>query len=197
MRRFFFVLALIGLLCVLAVPAFAQASAQTGHFTKLFTEPSNVLDAGVILNQANCQVGDVWLKYSWGNSDIVALGANTTANIKLCTLPPNCIVKRAFIVVTSACAGTGVPSTLTVSMGKTATDYLDYVQAGSAKAAATYGDAIAEVGTALSEDSAAAWGEDLVTAATPVYLQFVASGANLDKVLACEGTVYMEVEILP
>jgi hypothetical protein len=130
---------------------------------------------------------------AWTNAEVVALGANLSGNILVATLPARTIPTNAYIVLGSQASGT---TTLTVSLGRAGTAYIDYIVASNAKAAANtvYGDALAERGTNLT-------GYDLpsYTAATDVYLQFVATDASkkLADVLTCTGTVYLLTQTLP
>lgn len=132
-----------------------------------------------------------WNKFSWTNAMVVALGAST--DMTICTLPAKSVVKRAVVVIGTAATQA---ATLTVSVGRTATGYIDYVVASNAKAAANtiYGDAAAEQGTGLKSDvlDIPSW-----TATTPVIAQFlIGAGTNAD-VLTSTGSVYLYVDILP
>ncbi len=130
-------------------------------------------------------------KFTWTNANVVALGAALTGNIAVCTLPAKTVVINAYVIITGAATG---PSTLTVSVGRTAAAYIDYIVASDAKAAANtvYGDASAERGTNLT-------GYDLAsfTGTTVVNAQFVATVANLDQTLASTGSIYLETMTFP
>jgi hypothetical protein len=132
-------------------------------------------------------------KRAWTNDEVVAFGAVLSGNLKVATLPAKTIPTNAYIVLGSQASGT---TTLTVSLGRASTAYIDYIVASNAKAAANtiYGDALVERGTNLT-------GYDLpsYTAATDVYVQFVATDASkkLADVLTCTGTVYLVTQTLP
>lgn len=87
-------------------------------------------------------------------------------------------------------------TTLTVSCGRAGSTYLDYIVASSAKAVSgtVYGDAHAERGTNMDDYTG-----DLpsYSVTTPIYLQFVAVGTNLENVVSSSGRVIMCYEILP
>lgn len=138
-------------------------------------------------------VRTVWSRYQWTNAMVVALGAATTGDITVATLPAKTNVLNALVVIDTACAG---PTTLTVSAGRTGAAYIDWVVASDAKAAANtvYGDAVAERGTGLDGEF---WGDlPSWTATTAVKAQFVSSGGDLNTVTTCTGSVYIQSEIL-
>lgn len=131
-------------------------------------------------------------KFSWTNAIVVAL-SGTTGNILACTLPAKTLVRKATIVITGQAAGI---TALTVSLGRTATAYIDYAVAKSAKAAVNtvYGQTIADVGTNLS----AILGDlPSLTATTDVNLQFVSAVENLSNVTGSSGDVILETELIP
>ena len=78
-----------------------------------------------------------------------ALGAGTTGDVAMATLPAKTVVLNAYYVVTEITAG---PSTATVSCGRVAAGYIDYIVASDVKVAANtvYGDGAAERGTNLT-----------------------------------------------
>jgi hypothetical protein len=129
---------------------------------------------------------------------VTALGAVTSGDVLVATLPAKTFVKRVLVVITGAATG---PATVTVSCGRTGATYIDYIVASDAKAAANtvYGDADAEIGTNLYSVS----GDDhriddfpSYTSTTAVYCQFVSSGANLSTVTGSTGRVYFETVTL-
>lgn len=130
-------------------------------------------------------------KFSWTNAMVVNLGANLSGNIKICTLPAKTVVKNCYVVISTQAAGT---AGLTVSVGRTGTDYIDYIVASDAQATANtfYGAATIERGTNLT-------GYDLpsVTGTTDVYAQFISTTDTLDNVTTCTGVVYLETIKLP
>jgi hypothetical protein len=130
----------------------------------------------------------------------VALGASTTGDLSLWTLPAKTIVKRAVVAITGTAAGV---TTLTVGVGRTSAAYADYVVASDAKAAANtvYGDAIGggETGTNLF-DATAKWSAgDLPswTGTTAVKAHFISTGANLSAVTGSTGEVCLQTAVIP
>lgn len=130
------------------------------------------------------------LKYSWTNAMVTALGASPTGNISVVTLPAKTRVKNVYVVIDTACTNA---DSLTVSVGRTGADYIDYIVASDAKAVANtvYGDAAAERGTNLT-------GYDLPSYAgtTTLYARFVSGAANLSTVTTCTGHVDIETELV-
>lgn len=128
------------------------------------------------------------LKFSWALTDLAI--AATTGNVAAFSLPAKTVVRNAYIVITTQ--GTH-GSTLTVSLGRTGSGYIDLIAASDAKAAANtiYGDASADRGTLLGYDLPS------LTASTTVNLQFVSGSGNLSTVTASAGDVYLEVVTLP
>lgn len=191
------------LLLSLSTFLFAQISGQTGDFNKLSTATSNPVTSGTtITERTHGRVLTAWYTYHWSNADVVALDTTATTqtgNIKLCTLPAGCIVKRA-ILVTDATTVTGV-TTLTASVGRTSTAYVDFIVATSVKSSGTkivVGDAIAEVGASLCI-STTGLTDCYLASSSAVYLQFITTTGSeyLHSVLGSSGTVYLEVETLP
>lgn len=131
-------------------------------------------------------------KYSWTNALVAGL-SGTTGNLTVATLPAKTVVNKATLVITGQAAGV---TALTVSVGRTATAYVDYLVAKSAKAAANtvYGQVIGDVGTSLS----AILGDlPSVAGATAVVLQFVSAVENLSAVTGSSGDVYLETTTYP
>jgi hypothetical protein len=130
-------------------------------------------------------------KASWTNAMVVALGANATGDITVATLPAKHKVIDVAVVIDTACQHA---DTLTISVGRTDTDYIDYIVASNAKAAANtvYGDASAERGTNLT-------GYDLpsYTATTAIKAHFVAGSGHLDDVTTCTGHVTITTQLEP
>lgn len=133
--------------------------------------------------------------YTWSNAQVVALGATTTGNINVATLPAKTQVLDAMVVITGAGAGT---TTLTVSCGDAiaGTPFINYVVASNAQAAANtvYGDAVAERGTSLDTEF---WYLPSYTATTLVTCQFISSGGNLSAVTGSTGRVILTTRLLP
>ncbi len=149
------------------------------------------LAAGTMTQANSALVRKTTHSFTWTNAQVVALGANLTGDITVCTLPAKTVVTNAYIVITGAATG---PATLTVSLGRTSATYLDYLGNADAKAAAntTYGDAAGERGANLT-------GYDLpsYTATTDVKVHFIATVANLDQTVGGTGTVILETMLVP
>ena len=131
-----------------------------------------------------------WSKYSWTNAMVTAIGATTTGDVTVCTLPAKTIVLNAYIVIgTAETALTG----LTGAVGRTGATFLDYIAAGSLKAAANtvYGDAVGERGANLTGYDLPSW-----TGTTAVKMHFISSVENLSTAVACTGSVYLLTTIL-
>jgi len=117
-----------------------------------------------------------------------------SGDLKVATLPAKTVVRNAYLVIDSQASGT---TTLTASLGRTSTAYIDYIVASNAKVAANtvYGDATTvERGTNLT-----GWDLPSYTVAVDIYLQFVATDASkkLEDVLGCTGTIFLLTETLP
>lgn len=139
------------------------------------------------------QQSEKWVSYKWANAQVVACGAVTSCNKTVATLPARTIVKHALLIVTGQGAGT---TTLTGSVGRVSSTYVDYVPASSLKAAAStiYGDASGEEGAGLGSFV----GDVLsLSATTDVILQFVSTGANLSSVTGSTGEVQLYIQSLP
>ena len=154
---------------------------------------TGMLTAGTMTGNTTQYLRTGWTKFAWTNAMVVALGATTTGNISVCTLPAKTIVKRCIVIITGAAAG---PASVSVSVGRTGAAYIDFVVASDAKAAANtvYGDAQAEIGAGLVGGI-----DDMpsYTGTTVVNAQFVSVGANLSTVTGSTGIVYLQTELLP
>ena len=135
-------------------------------------------------------------KRAWTNAEVVALdpgGTLLSVNLKVATLPAKTIVRNAYVVIGTQAAGV---TTLTVSLGRVAIAYIDYIVASNAEVAANtvYGDGTVERGGGLT-------GYDLpsYTSTVDVYLQFVATDAakHIADVTTCSGQIYLLTETLP
>ncbi len=153
---------------------------------------ASALTAGTLNNGVQSSIRRAVSKFSWTNAMVAAL-SGTSGNLLVCTLPAKTVVNKAVVVITGQAAGT---TTLTLSLGRVATGYIDYVVAKSAKAAANtiYGQVIGDVGTGLS----AILGDlPSLSATTDVNLQFVSSIENLSNVTGSAGDVILETTLLP
>lgn len=131
------------------------------------------------------------ISFSWTNAQIVALGAATTGDITVATLPPRTVVRNAYVVILTPDSSANA---LTVACGRVAASYIDYVVASDAKAAANtvYGDASAERGTNLTEYDLPSY-----TADTAVVCHWIKTTTNLDTVVGSTGRVILQVSTLP
>lgn len=133
----------------------------------------------------------VWSRADLTNAVVVALGATTTGDIKMFTLPAKTVVRNAYFVLLTADSSANA---LTVACGRTAASYIDYIVASDAKAGANvvYGDASAERGTNLV-------GYDMpsFTATTDVFCHFIKTTTNLNTVTSFTGSLYLATDVLP
>jgi hypothetical protein len=133
-------------------------------------------------------------------SDVAALGAVTSGDITICTLPAKAIVHEAFIVVDTQ--GT-FGDTLTISFGSAGAGYDQLVVASDAKAAdnTIYGAAQdgSETGTDL--DNAGSWYSigKLYSYTTTQALKAHVNGnlTNLSGVSAGQWSFILVYEVLP
>lgn len=167
--------------------------------------PGLGLTAGTMTAENAAQLRTTTSSYTWTNAQVVALGASTTGDITVATLPAKTVVKRAFVVIITPDTSANA---LTVACGRTGATYVDYVVASDAKAAANtvYGDSKtgAETGANLYQPGTtdAADGtfvDDLAsyTATTDVKCHFIKTTTNLDTVTGSTGRVILETELLP
>lgn len=175
------------------------ANVFTAQQTFGTTTPKNTtqnLTAGTLTATNQSEMRVVIQRYDWTNAMVTALGAVTTGNVAVCTLPAKTVIKNAFVVITGQGA---TVTTLTVSLGTNSTTYDDLIVASNAKATANtvYGDAKAERGTALYDGTTILNFLPSFTGTTVVNVQFISTGGNLSTVTASTGTVYLETYILP
>lgn len=129
---------------------------------------------------------------TWPNGLVQTLGAVTSGEFTVATLPAKTIVKNVFIVLGQR---DNSGATLTVSLGRSGASYNDYVVASDATtgaaASSIYGNASAERGTNNT-------GYDLpsYTGTTAVKIQFV-TDATLDALSLSSGIVIIEYAIVP
>jgi hypothetical protein len=152
---------------------------------------ANVMTAGTMTATKVGIDGVAIQRYDWTNAMVTALGAVTTGDITVCTLPAKTVVLNAYVVIDTADTSANA---LTVALGRVSATYIDYVVASDAKAAANtvYGDASGERGTNLT-------GYDLpsITGTTAVKAHFVKTTTNLSTVTASTGHIYLVTETLP
>ena len=152
---------------------------------------SGALTAGTMTVDKSAYVKKVLHKFAWTNAMVTALGAVTTGDILVGTLPAGTVVTNAYMVVGTAETAL---TALTGAIGRTGATYLDYIVASNLKAAANtlYGGASGERGTNLTGYDVPSY-----TATTGVYLHLISNVENLSAAVACTGTVYIETMILP
>lgn len=128
--------------------------------------------------------------FTWDSNRVATLGAGTSGNLKVATLPAKTVVANAYIVITSPETGA---VTLTVALGRDAANYSDYIAASDAKAAANtiYGNAVGERGANLTGYDLPSW-----TATTDVYARFVSGDVPMDS-LESAGIVVIEHYTIP
>jgi len=155
------------------------------------TLTSGVLTAGTMTQSVSSLAQSTVHRFDWTNAMIVALGANLTGDITVCTLPAKTVVKRVWAVITGQAAG---PTTLTMAIGRTGALCIDYLIAVTIKAAANtiYGAVAGDLGTNLT-------GYDLpsYTGTTAVKAHFIATVSNLDQTTGSSGSIYIETMVLP
>lgn len=141
------------------------------------------------------QARDVTTEFTWTNAQVVALGAATTGDITVTTLPAKTQMLDALVVITGAAAG---PATVTVSCGDAigGTPFINYVVPSDAKAAANtvYGDAVAERGTSIDTEF---YYLPSYTATTLVTCHYISTVANLNTVTGSTGKVILTTRLLP
>jgi hypothetical protein len=123
-------------------------------------------------------------------SDVAALGAVTSGDITLLSLPVKSVIMDVFMVVETAFVGTSI-SALTASVGKTTAEFEDAVTDGSILATGVFGDATGERGTTITNALQS------VSAAVDLKVHFAATGANLSALTAGKLSVYVVVHELP
>lgn len=152
---------------------------------------SGALTAGTMTVTNSSLVRHVVHRFDWTNAMVTALGASTSGDITVCTLPAQTVVMRAWVVIGTA---EGSLTSLTIAVGRTSALYIDYIVASNGKAAANtvYGDAVGELGTNLT-------GYDLpsFTGTTAVKAHFISGVENLSTATTSTGTVYLETLTLP
>lgn len=134
-------------------------------------------------------VRDALTSYTWTNANVAALGAVTTGDMTIATLPAKTKIRNVLVGITGAGAGV---TTLQVSCGVTAAGYIDYVVKSDAKTQAIYGDASGERGTNLTGYHLPSY-----VGTTPFICQFVSTGANLSAVTGSTGRVIIESTLYP
>jgi hypothetical protein len=137
------------------------------------------------------QFPSVWCRYDWTNAQIVALGAVTAGDIKVCTIPPRTLVKNCLVFINTAETSANA---LTVAVGRVAAGYIDYIAASDAKAAAgtIYGKLAAERGTANVGGEVPSLASN-----TDVFAHFIKTTTNLNTCTLSSGSVFLELVILP
>lgn len=131
--------------------------------------------------------------FSWTNAQVVALGAVTSGDITVATLPAKTQLLDAAVVVSTQ--ATFAPGAFTIQCGDTAT-FVNYIVASDLKAAANtfYGDAVAERGTSIDVEH---YYLPSYTATTTVTCRFITAGGNLNAVTNSTGKVILTTRLLP
>lgn len=164
----------------------SHVTKQSNNFISSAVAPTN----GSLTASNQNEVKTSLYKYAWTNAMVAGL-SGTANTLTVCTIPAKSIVKRAWVRVLTAAGGV---STLTVSLGRVTTDFIDYIVASNAKAQAIYGDASTENGTGLVD----LFGDlPSMTAATDIKLRFNADAENLSAVTTSTGEVILEITQLP
>ncbi len=153
------------------------------------------LTAGAMTVTNNAGVREVTTRFDWTNAMVVALGASTTGDITVCTLPAKTVVKRCVVVIKTSAA---TVATLTVAVGRTGASYIDYVVVSDAAAAANtvYGATKATVGTNLYDGVTLTTDMPSYTGTTAIKAHYISTGGNLSTCTASTGTVYLTTELL-
>lgn len=167
--------------------------------TRLVITASNLTSGTMSADGGNPAVRTAWSKYTWTNAMVTALGAATSGDVTVCTLPAKTQVRQALIVITTA--GTNMAAaTFTATLGTDA-EFDNFLLSANMLAAANtvYGDIVGEVGASLDATAYVpflpSW-----TATTAVKVRFATDGAGgktLADVLTSTGSVYLLTETLP
>lgn len=187
--------ALLFTLGLLLTAPYARAqffSSTARRLTSGATVTPALITTGTMTATNNSVVSAVTVsRFDWTNAMVAALGASTTGDITVCTLPAKTVVLNVYVVIDTPDTSTNA---LTVAVGRVSTGYIDYTVASDAKAAANtvYGDASGERGTNLV-------GYDLpsITGTTDVKAHFIKTTTNLSTVVGSSGHVYIVTETLP
>lgn len=161
-------------------------------------QPQNgngVLTSATMTAETQANVRDVVSSYTWTNAQVVALGASTTGDITVATLPAKTQVLDALVVIVTPDTSANA---LTVSCGDAigATPFINLVVASDAKATANtiYGDTLAERGTSIDTEF---FYLPSYTATTLVTCHFIKTTTNLNTVTASTGRVILTTRLLP
>lgn len=141
------------------------------------------------------QLGGLIHSYTWTNAMVTALGAVTTGDITVATLPAKTRLLNAYVVIVTPDTSANA---LTVSCGDAVggTPFINYVVASDAKAAANtvYGDAVAERGTSIDVE----WYYlPSYTGTTLVTCHFIKTTTFLNSVVGSTGRVILETSLIP
>lgn len=155
------------------------------------TLPVLAMTAGTMTATNSAVTSATVHRYDWTNAMVVALGASTTGDITICTLPAKVVVRNVYVVIDTPDSSANA---LTIAVGRTTAAFIDYIVASDAKGSANtiYGDASAERGTNLT-------GYDLpsITGTTAIKAHFIKTTTNLSTVTASTGHIYIETTTLP
>lgn len=142
-------------------------------------------------NSGRVILSEGWVRHSWTNAMITDLGAVTSGDIAVCTLPAGYRVTDCIIQILTA--ETALTS-CTMSVGITGATYVDYVLAGSIKAAANtlYGHTTATTGNSLN-GTTSTFSYPSVTGTTVVNAHIVSGVENLSTAVGSTGYVFLRV----
>ena len=167
------------------------AATNSGSGSGDFYDRPSVLTAGTMTATNTALLRTVTNRFDWTNAMVVALGASTTGDITVCTLPANTVVKSVWMVLDTPDTSANA---LTVAVGRTSASFIDYVTASDAKATAgtTYGVTSGTRGT-----NNTMYDVPSVSGTTAVKAHFIKTTTNLSTVLGCTGHIYIESYIAP
>ena len=137
------------------------------------------------------RVAGIISKFQWTNADIVALGAVLNGTMKFTTLPARTLVKRVWMNIVGQGAGV---ATLTASFGRTSANYIDYMTAQDAKAAAGTSYYLTAV---LGGNMPAQGDVPSLSSTTDLYVRWVSTGSNLNTVTGSAGEIFLETFVMP
>lgn len=152
----------------------------------------SLLTAGTMTYTSQALARRAVHRFDWTGTMIAALGAVTSGDITICTLPARTVVVNAYIVITAQAAD---PGDLTMAIGRTGALYVDYIGNSDLLAATNtvYGDAVGERGANLT-------GYDLpsFTGTTAVKAHLITTlGVLSDTSVNSGGSIYLETATLP
>lgn len=159
------------------------------------------ITAGTMTYSRGAASNACWHRFDFTAAMVVALGAVTTGEITVCTLPLKTIVKDAYWYVSASATGANLTA-CSMSMGRTGAAYIDYLTAQDIFAAAplVYGVSAGQRGANLT-------GYDMPSyvapaTATEVKAQFVGTWSDGSKFntagafATLAGSIFLRTETL-